>query len=114
MADKKQDPKHPQPDTPENYLPLKGSKRPPSKTAKHIGPADPQETFSVTVVVRRRPDSPSIHSFDYFAKTPLSQRRRMSEQEFVSKFGATADDLNKVVEFARSQGLRVVESWSGR
>jgi hypothetical protein len=114
MPEKKQHPKRTQPDTPETYQPLKGSERPPSKTAKLLGPADPQETFSVTIVLRRRPDGPAIPSFDYFAKTPLSQRRRMAQEEFAAKYGAAAEDINEIVEFAVSHGLTVVETHAGR
>ncbi len=114
MPEKKQNPKRSQPDTPEAYQPLKGSERPHSKTAKLLGPADPQETFSVTIVLRRRPDGPAIPGFDYFAKTPLSRRRRMAQEEFAAKYGAADEDISEVVKFVRSHALRVVETHAGR
>ena len=89
---------------PENYAPLKGSERRPSPTAKLLGPADPKEVFSVTIVLRRRADGPPLPGFDYFAKTPPSQRGRMSQDEFAAKYGAAPDDINKVTAFARAMG----------
>ncbi len=102
------------PSIPADYQPLKGSERRPSPTAKLLGPADPHEVFSVTIVLRRRPDGPPAPDFSYFANTPPSQRRRMSSDEFAAKYGASADDLKKVTDFATAQGLKVVETHASR
>jgi kumamolisin len=39
---------------------------------------------------------------------------RLSREEFATRFGASENDLNRVAEFARSNGLNVVESSLGR
>jgi hypothetical protein len=102
------------PPIPIDYEQLKGSERRPSPNAKLLGPADPNETFSVTIVLRRRIDGPPIPDFDYFATTPLSQRRRMPEDEFAANYGAAPDDIAKVVDFANGQKLTVVETHAAR
>jgi hypothetical protein len=102
------------PPIPADHVQLKGSERRPSPNAKLLGPADPDETFRVTIVLRRRVDGPPIPDFDYFAKTPLSQRRRMPEDEFAANYGAAPDDIAKVVDFANGQKLTVVETHAAR
>jgi len=99
---------------PSNYEPLKGSERRPSPGAKFLGPADPNERFSVTVVLRRRPDGPPVPDFEYFASTPPRQRGRLSSDEFASKFGASPDDIKKVSDFVSAHGLQVLETHPAR
>src|SRR5208337_4676496 len=99
---------------PDNYEQLKGSERRPSAKAKLLGPAAAEETLSVTIVLRRRPGGPSVPSHEYFAKTPPSRRRRMPLEEFVGKYGASGEDIEKVVEFAGGQNLSIVETHSAR
>ena len=95
---------------PENYVRLEGSERRPSPTTKLIGSADDNETLSVTIVLRRRPDGEPVPDYDYFLKTPPSQRRRLPKDEFAAKYGAHPDEIQKVIKFARSQGLNIVQS----
>ena len=78
------------PQVPHNYVAIPGSERRPSKTARLIGPADPNEVLDVTIVLRRRPDGPNLPDHDYFLTTPPAQRQRMSEEEFAAKYGAVS------------------------
>jgi kumamolisin len=99
---------------PKNYVPVEGSERRASPGARLLRPADPKERFSVTIVVRRRPDGESVPNFDYFLKTPPSARPRLSEEEFVSKYGASPEDLKEVTDFAVKNGLEVEETNAAR
>jgi len=108
MADEKQSSK-----VPKNYRQVEGSERRPSATAKLLGPADPNETFTVTIVLRRRPDGPPPPDFDSFLAPPR-QRQRMSQDEFGAKYGASAGDIKKVVDFLNGEGMKVVESNAAR
>jgi kumamolisin len=99
---------------PQGYAKLPGSERRASKDAELLGPADAAETFKVTIVLRRRPDGQPIPSFDYFAKTPLAKRPRLSMDEFAGKYGAHPDELVKVADFAGDAGLQVVETHAAR
>ncbi len=93
---------------------IPGSERRSSKTARLIGPADPNEVLDVTVVIRRRPDGPALPDHDYFRTTPPLGRQRMSDREFAAKYGASQEDINKVVAFVGRHGLTVVETSEAR
>src|SRR5258708_5332521 len=99
---------------PENYIRLEGSERPPSPSARVIGPADPQERISVTIVLRRKVGAEPIPDFEHFRTTPPANRRRLSQQEFADKYGASDEDLQKVADFARGAGLTVEETHAAR
>lgn len=99
---------------PNDYVAIPGSERRPSSTAKLVGPTDPNEILDVTIVLRRRPDGPNLPDHDYFLSAPPAQRQRMSAEEFAAKFGASQDDIDRVVAFAQSHGLAVVETSAAR
>jgi subtilase family serine protease len=99
---------------PQNYSRLEGSERHPAPGAKLLGPADDNETFTVTIVLRRRPDGPPAPDHAHFLATGPVRRGRMSADEFAAKYGAHPDELAKVADFAKSQGLTVVETNAAR
>jgi len=99
---------------PDGYVQLKGSERRTQPTAKVVGEVDSNESFSATIVLRRRPDGPSLPGFDHFAKTTPRQRRRLSHEEFTEKHGAHPDEIKAIEEFAKRNGLTVKESHIGR
>jgi hypothetical protein len=88
---------------------LENSERKPAPGANKIGDADPKETILVSLRVRPRPASPAINH-DELAATPHAKRRHLSREEYAAKYGAAQSDLDDVAAFAKSQGLRVVES----
>ena len=94
---------------PDNYHPLDGSERRPSATAKKVGPADPNETLTVTIALRRRPDGAPLPGYDELARRP-----RLSEPEFIRRHGASEEDIGKVKAFATAHGLTVVEAHAAR
>ena len=98
------------PDLPADYVVLDGSERHPSPGAAVTGPADPGETFTVSIVLRRRPGGPPVPDFSHYARTPRMQRRRLSHEDFAARYGAADDDIAKVDEFVTSHGLHVVET----
>src|SRR5215469_16571971 len=93
---------------PEGYQRIEGSERRIAPGARLIGPADPNETVSITIIVRRRPDGPPMPDMDYWAKTPPGQRKFLSHEEFAVRHGAAQADLDAVVNFARGHGMTVV------
>jgi hypothetical protein len=99
---------------PDTYERLQGSERPPSRTARRIGPANLAQNISVTVVLRRRPDGPPLPDPEFFLTTPPAQRPRMSADEFAASFGASQEDIEKVTQFALEHGLTVVETHPAR
>ncbi|WP_100488422.1 S53 family peptidase [Sporolactobacillus pectinivorans] len=81
-------------------MPLPHSERSQVVNAQKIGPADPDEEMTVTVLVRR----PSIdHLFGE------KQVKQLSREEFAGSYGADQEDLKKVESFAKGHHLSVKE-----
>ena len=95
------------PAIPPGHVELPGSERQPSPDATLLGPADPDERFTVTIVLRRRPEGEPVPDFDYFLRTPPTQRGRLSSEDFTAKYGASPDDIDAVTGFVTSHGLTV-------
>lgn len=90
------------------YQPLKGSERRLPAAARAVGPADPAEVVTVTIVVRRRPDGAAIPGFRHFATVPLSRRPRLSAEDFADRYGGDPEEMARVADFATKAGLKVV------
>jgi kumamolisin len=99
---------------PEQYRPLVGSERRRAPGARLLGAADPNETLSVMLCVRRRADAPPLPDLAYWTATLPRQRQFPSHEEFTRRYGATRDDMERVAGFANSQGLTIVEADAGR
>jgi len=98
---------------PDGYHALDRSEQRPAPGAKLIGPADPTESFSATILLRRRPDGPPVPG----AKELLASRKRqpsMSEDEFAAKYGAAPEDVEKVTQFVKAHGLTILQSHLAR
>ncbi len=98
---------------PKGYVNLDGSERYPVRGAKRLGSFRSPEPFSVTIVLHRRSDAEPL-DFDYFVKTPPSQRQRLHAAEFAGKYGADPQDVKNVAAFVRKFGLRVTKTSLGR
>jgi hypothetical protein len=92
---------------PAGYRRLEGSERRPAHGADLLGPADPAETLSVTVRVRRRRDAPPLPDHAHWMATPPLKRKFVSHDEFESTYGAAQEDLDAVTRFASLHGIRV-------
>jgi hypothetical protein len=78
-----------------------------------LGPADPDEQFSVTIVLRRRPDGEPMPGIEFY-RTPPSRRPRLSEDEFAARYGASPQDMAVATEFAAANALAVTEANAAR
>jgi kumamolisin len=96
--------------TPEGYQRLENSERHAAPGARRVGPANPTETLTVSILVRRRPDAPPLPDPASLAATPPGQRHYPSREEFAAQYGADPKDLEQVAEFARRHDLKVVET----
>lgn len=94
---------------PKDYQRLEGSERRPSPTARLVGPADPEEVITITIVLRRRLDGPPAPTPDQFLAIRPSERPRLSAEEFAAQYGASQEDIDPVTKFARDHNLTVVE-----
>jgi hypothetical protein len=89
---------------PSNYQRLEQSQRRPAAGARVLGDADPAEALSVTIVVRRRDGG------DPQPRTGGA----MSREDFAQRHGASEADMQRVVDFVQSHGLRVLETHASR
>src|SRR3974390_1138418 len=64
---------------PTGYQPLEGSARQMAPGARLIGPADPNEPLSVTIVVRRHAPLPNLEDWQ---AVPPEKRTYLSREEF--------------------------------
>ena len=94
-----------------NRVALPGSDKAALPAARIIGTIPASEQFQVTVRVRRQAALPSLVA--YAAQRP-AQRRYMTKSEFANQHGASDDDLAKVADFARANGLTVENSDAAR
>jgi len=99
---------------PQGFQRLQGSERRPSPSAKALGIANPNESFAVTIVLRRRLDGAPLPDHDFFLNTPPSQRQRMSGSEFAVLYGASNEDIDKVTKFVTAHHLTVVDTHAAR
>jgi len=54
------------PAVPKNYVPLSGSERAPARGARLLRAAHEDDTFKVTIVVRRRTDGAAVPDFSHY------------------------------------------------
>ena len=99
---------------PPGFRRLQGSERRPSPSAKALGVANPNESFAVTIVLRRRLDGAPLPDHDFFLNTPPSQRQRMSSSEFAILYGASNEDIDKVTKFVTAHRLTVIDTHAAR
>ena len=99
---------------PPGFRRLQGSERRPSPSAKALGVANPNESFEVTIVLRRRLDGAPLPDHDFFLNTPPSQRQRMSSSEFAVLYGASNEDIDKVIKFVTAHHLTVIGAHAAR
>jgi Pro-kumamolisin, activation domain len=98
------------PATPANYKPLSKTERRAVRGSRRTGPANPQETFLVSIRLRRRADAPPLPSQ---LQTGLSLARSgaaLSREEFAARYGADPADIERVSQFVRKNGLQIVET----
>jgi kumamolisin len=89
---------------------LAGSERHVRKGASRIGPADPNETIMVSIYLRCPPHAPTLHGQQYYAARRVGQREHLSRAEFAEIYGATAEDIKAVSDFATAYDLYLVET----
>ncbi|MBV9644648.1 MAG: S8/S53 family peptidase [Verrucomicrobia bacterium] len=97
------------PNIPTDYRALEGSERQMRAGARRIALADQNEVLTVSVRVRRRPDAPPLPDLVALSLAPLGERKYLSREDFAKEYGASEKDLDAIEEFARANGLDVVE-----
>lgn len=100
--------------TPHEYVRLKGSEREAAPGAQFLGPADPNEQLRILITVRRKRGAPPLPDLAYWSATPPGQRKFLTPEEFSATYGADPAELEQVANYARAQGLTVMETNVGR
>jgi kumamolisin len=90
---------------PSGYKRIESSRRAPRPGAKMVGPADPNETLTVSVRVRRRPDAPALPDPASLAAAPVGERPLLSREDFAEHYGAAQSDLDKVADFGKFRAV---------
>ncbi len=87
---------------------LKGSTREELPGGRDTGAADPQERFTISILLRRASPKSSLTAAKREAtKSALRARKYVSREEFARMHGASAADIKKIRAFAKQQGLKV-------
>lgn len=98
------------PATPANYKPLSKTERRAVRGSRRTGPANPQEIFLVSIRLRRRADAPLLPSQLQTGASLARSGGALSREEFAARYGADPADIERVSQFARKNGLQIVES----
>jgi kumamolisin len=94
---------------PGNYGVLKGSERKCVPGAQRIRPVDPNKQISVLIYVRRRTGGAPMPDHQSWTETQPDKRAAISQEQFTQLYGASPEDLGKVIAFAEAHGLIVGE-----
>jgi kumamolisin len=95
-------------------MPLPGSERPSVTGHTPVGPVDLNEQIGVTLLLRPKPGSPPLPDLTHWEATPPGRRRFLTPEEFANTYGASQEDIDAVVAFARAHGLTVTGIHAGR
>src|SRR5277367_1075138 len=87
---------------------LKGSARAAMPGGQDVGPADPNQQIEVTVLLRRGSKAGEFPSAAEVGARLPRERKYLTREEFARQHGASAADIEKIREFAKQYGVKVV------
>ena len=96
----------------QGYTLLKGSEHQHPARHKRLNPTSGHETVTVTMILRRKSGGPKMRGLDDFAARHGAAAS--THAKYASDHGADPKELEQVAAFARSHGLKVLESDQGR
>jgi kumamolisin len=99
---------------PEDYKPVQGTDHAHPKDHKLLNPTGDDTSVTATIILRRRPGSPSLRKVEDFAAARRAPRKHLARGDFAPTYGADPKELENIAAFARSHGLEVVESDQAR
>jgi kumamolisin len=104
------------------HVPLKGSERVSVSGAKVIGSANPDESLTVTVLLRSRAQAEDARTkttkatatekaaVESLLKQRVAERQHLTREQFLAQRGAMEDDIHMVEEFAHVYGLSISDT----
>jgi len=105
-----------------DHVPLKGSERVVVPGAIPVGPANPAELLSVTVLLRSRAQAEDAKAgttkataneraaVESMLKQASADRQYLTREEFAARRGALSEDIKKIEEFGHEYGLSISEA----
>lgn len=99
---------------PTQTRPLPGSERPPIKGSTLLGAVKANEPITVAVTVRQKPGGSEVPDLEYWENTVPDQRVYLSQEEFFERHGAASEEVDRVADYLKDRGLRIVEQHAGR
>jgi kumamolisin len=91
------------------HLPVAGSEHPAPAGAQCVGACDPAEHFDIVLILRRQSAAEFHELVDRLAANdPAAQP--LSREDYERRFGASADDIKRVEQFATTHGLTVARA----
>ena len=96
------------------YRPIPGSERPQIEGSKPVGPVDASERVQVTVLLRAKPGSAELPDLQHWQDTSPEKRKYLSPEEFYETHGAAQEELDAVLDYLTSKGLRKIDAHAGR
>ncbi len=97
---------------PVKMVKIKGSENPKSNAIRAAGKAAPEEVLEVTLHLRSRNHAKNAIDRE-ISRLISGQRKPMTREEWVKKFGADPADVSKIETIAKKHGLAVVSSHLG-
>jgi kumamolisin len=89
------------------YVQIEGTERTPRSGDHVIGRPDPQTVIHATVHIK--PEGDQLGEFvRNLAVAPYEERQQLSRDDYTKQYGASADDIGKVKQFASEYGLRPI------
>ena len=99
---------------PKDYKTVEGTRRVHATESKHVGPTDPGERITITLILRRQPGGAPLRGLEDFSFPRNHPVPHVSHEAFGEAYGAAPDELDRVVAFVRSHGLEVLEAQRDR
>jgi kumamolisin len=94
--------------------PLPGSERPEIRGSTLLRPVGAHESIKVAVIVRQKPGSAEVPGLEHWQDTPPDKRVYLSQEEFFERHGAAKEEVDRVADYLKERGLRIVEQHAGR
>jgi kumamolisin len=98
----------------EGYVSLKGSEHVNANNHKDLNKTAASEPVTVTLILRRRADGEKPREMKDFSAKSSNVSQPVSHAKFAALYGADPKELQQVADFAKAQGLEVLESDAAR
>ena len=96
--------------TPRGYMPVPGSESKIPVDHQQLNPTSENEPVKVTIILHRRKDGKALRGLKDFAAKSDPSASHATHQDFAVNHGADPNEIERVQDFARSNGLEVVKT----